>query len=162
VPRVGGAGRLGGIEVDVDHVVERAHRDSDRGAQLRVVELAVRGEVLVERDRTGVERDLGAEVGGVDDPHVVLSLGISIPSPAAGGGDAGAVLLDPRYIKAGSVDSTGYYNHYSALRSYEDLLGITTGGVDGFGHIGLAATTGLRPFGHDVFNKYKAPRKSKK
>jgi phosphatidylinositol-3-phosphatase len=72
---------------------------------------------------------------------------------ATGGGQIGAVLLAPKYIKAGSTDSTGSYNHYSALRSYEDLLGLTTGGTDGKGHLGYAATAGLKPFGKDVFNK---------
>ena len=51
----------------------------------------------------------------------------------------------------GSTDTTGSYNHYSALRSYEDLLGLTTGGADGEGHLGFAAATGLAPFGTDVF-----------
>jgi hypothetical protein len=79
-------------------------------------------------------------------------LGLPIPNPAPGGGQVGAVLIDPRYIEPGSVDSTGFYNHYSALRSYEDLLGIDRGGVDDLGHLGFAASPGLAPFGTDVFN----------
>jgi hypothetical protein len=71
---------------------------------------------------------------------------------APGGGRIGAVLLNPRYIRAGSVDRTGDYNHYSALRSFEDLLGLTTGGTDGRGHLGYAGAAGLQPFGPDVFN----------
>jgi phosphatidylinositol-3-phosphatase len=74
--------------------------------------------------------------------------------PAAGtmpgGGQIGAVLLNPEWIKAGSVDTTGSYNHYSALRTYEDLLGICRGGADGKGHLGFAATA--TSFGADVFN----------
>jgi phosphatidylinositol-3-phosphatase len=50
------------------------------------------------------------------------------------------------------VNTTGSYNHYSALRSYEDLLGLTAGGDDGHGHLGYAGTAGLLPFGKDVFN----------
>ena len=69
-----------------------------------------------------------------------------------GGGRVGALLLNPEWIKAGSVNATPY-NHYSALRSYEDILGVTTGGSDGKGHIGFAGQAGLRPFGTDVFNK---------
>jgi hypothetical protein len=80
-------------------------------------------------------------------------LGLPIPNPATGGGQIGALLLDPRYIEPGSVDDTGQYNHYSALRSYEDLLGITRGGTDGLGHLGFAAAPGLQPFGRDVFNR---------
>jgi hypothetical protein len=67
-----------------------------------------------------------------------------------GGGQVGAVLLNPRWITPGSVDSTGSYNHYSALRTYEDLLGIRSGGADGHGHLGFAATAA--DFGRDVFN----------
>lgn len=69
-----------------------------------------------------------------------------------GGGRIGAVVFNPRYVVPGSVNTTGYYNHYSALRSYEDLLGIHTGGDDGHGHLGFAAAHGLLPFGRDVFN----------
>jgi phosphatidylinositol-3-phosphatase len=72
-------------------------------------------------------------------------------SAAPGGGQIGALLLNARYVVPGSTDTRGSYNHYSALRSYEDLLGLTTGGADGEGHIGYAAAKGLVPFGTDVF-----------
>ncbi len=77
--------------------------------------------------------------------------GATMPSEAPGGGQIGALLLNPKYVVAGSTDTTGSYNHYSALRSYEDLLGLTTGGNDGQGHLGFAAAKGLVPFGTDVF-----------
>jgi hypothetical protein len=67
-----------------------------------------------------------------------------------GGGQIGAVLLNPVWVKAGSVDTSGSYNHYSALRTFEDLLGIRSGGADGHGHLGFAATA--HDFGPDVFN----------
>ncbi len=70
---------------------------------------------------------------------------------APGGGQTGALLLNSKYIEPGSTDTTGSYNHYSALRSYEDLLGLTKGGSDGEGHVGFAAAKGLVPFGTDVF-----------
>jgi hypothetical protein len=84
-----------------------------------------------------------------------------------GGGDTGTVLISP-LIKPGTVSST-YYNHYSALRTLEDLLltgqsctepnnadtplvaGTVCGGLDGKGHIGYAAQSGLAAFGPDVF-----------
>jgi hypothetical protein len=72
----------------------------------------------------------------------------------AGGGQVGAVLLNARYIDAGSVNSTGVYNHYSALRSYEDLLGVAAGGDDGHGHLGYASVAGLKSFGRDVFSRH--------
>jgi phosphatidylinositol-3-phosphatase len=75
------------------------------------------------------------------------------PHVYAGGGQVGAVLFNKRYIEPGSVNTTGSYNHFSALRSYEDLLGITRGGDDGFGHLGFAALATQKPFGPDVFNR---------
>ncbi len=85
-----------------------------------------------------------------------------------GGGDTGTVLISP-LIKPGTVSST-YYNHYSTLRTMEDLFltgqtctnpsnadtplaaGTVCGGLDGQGHIGYAAQAGLASFGPDVFN----------
>lgn len=74
------------------------------------------------------------------------------PNLYPGGGQVGAVLFNKRYIKPGTLNNTGYYNHFSALRSYEDLLGLHKGGDDGFGHLGYAAKADLVPFGSDVFN----------
>jgi hypothetical protein len=70
-----------------------------------------------------------------------------------GGGDTGSVLISP-YIKAGTSDYN-YYNHYSWLRTIEDLFGVASNspGLDGLGHLGYAAQPGLAPFGPDVFNK---------
>ncbi|MDT7536523.1 MAG: hypothetical protein QOI82_108 [Actinomycetota bacterium] len=68
-----------------------------------------------------------------------------------GGGRPGAVLLSP-FIKPGTRSAVPY-DHYSALRSYEDLLGIRTGGTDGKGHLGYAARDGLVTFGSDVFRR---------
>jgi phosphatidylinositol-3-phosphatase len=77
---------------------------------------------------------------------------------APGGGQIGALLLNSKYVVPGSTDTAASYNHYSALRSYEDLLGLTTGGSDGEGHLGFAAAIGLAPFGPDVFNSRAAVR----
>ena len=70
-----------------------------------------------------------------------------------GGGDTGSVLISP-YIRPGSV-STVYYNHYSWLRTIEDLFSVNRAskGLDGKGHIGYAAQPGLAPFGSDVFTR---------
>jgi hypothetical protein len=72
-------------------------------------------------------------------------------SATTGGGDTGSVLISP-YIQPGSV-STRFYNHYSWLRTMEDLfsVGSASPGLDGRGHIGYAAQPGLAPFGSDVF-----------
>jgi hypothetical protein len=84
-----------------------------------------------------------------------------------GGGDTGTVLISP-LIKPGTVSST-FYNHYSTLRTLEDLFligksctepsnadtpltaGTVCAGLDGQGHIGYAAQSGLADFGPDVF-----------
>ena len=69
-----------------------------------------------------------------------------------GGGDTGSVLISP-YIHPHTT-STVFYNHYSWLRTIEDLfnVGRVFKGLDGKGHIGYAAQPGLAPFGVDVFN----------
>ncbi len=79
--------------------------------------------------------------------------------PTTGGGDTGSVLISP-YIKPGSV-STVYYNHYSWLRTMEDLFDVKSAspGLDNKGHIGYAAQPGLAPFGPDVFTNPKGPAK---
>ncbi|KHL01392.1 alkaline phosphatase family protein [Sinomonas humi] len=91
-------------------------------------------------------------------PPLATAFGI-LPAPTGpgqypGGGRVGAVLLNSKWITPGSTNATPY-NHYSALRSYEDLLGITTGGSDGKGHLGFAGQPGLAAFGADVFTKPK-------
>ena len=58
-----------------------------------------------------------------------------------GGGRVGAVLISP-FIKGGTV-STVDYNHYSALRSIEDLFGLS--------HLGDAQMPQVKPFGSDVY-----------
>lgn len=84
-----------------------------------------------------------------------------------GGGITGSVLISP-YIKPGTV-STVAYNHYSWLRTMEDLFqvskgddyrklaaGTVSGGLDKQGHLGFAAQAGLAGFGKDVFTNPKA------
>jgi hypothetical protein len=59
-----------------------------------------------------------------------------------GGGKIGAVLLS-KYIKPGTV-STVPYNHYSLLRTVEDIFGLE--------HLGYAAEPDLKSFGADLFS----------
>ena len=105
-------------------------------------------------DATGKALDTTGPVSGV-------VLGARTPSSdplfdatdaTTGGGDTGSVLISP-YITPGTV-STVDYNHYSWLRTMEDLfnVGHASSGLDGEGHIGYAAQPGLAPFGPDVFN----------
>jgi hypothetical protein len=60
----------------------------------------------------------------------------------AGGGRTGALLIS-RFIQPGTVNDTPY-NHYSLLRSIEDIFALP--------HLGFAAQPGLKPFGADVYN----------
>jgi hypothetical protein len=60
-----------------------------------------------------------------------------------GGGDTGAVLLSP-CIKPGTVSQMPY-NHYTLLRSVEDIFGLP--------HLGYAGLSGARSLGSDVFTR---------
>jgi hypothetical protein len=86
--------------------------------------------------------------------------------PTPGGGRTGSVLISP-YIAPGTKSTTDY-NHYSWLRTMEDLFDVSScaatstnitlpagtvcGGLDGLGHIGYAAQVNLAAFGSDVFS----------
>jgi hypothetical protein len=59
-----------------------------------------------------------------------------------GGGRVGAVVVS-RWTRPGYVNATPY-NHYSLLRSIEDLFGL--------GHLGYADSTDVHSFGFDVFD----------
>ena len=67
-------------------------------------------------------------------------------------------MLISKFIKPGSKDAT-FYNHYSWLRSMEDLFHVSAAspGLDGEGHVGFAAQHGLKSFGNDVFTNYEEP-----
>ena len=82
-------------------------------------------------------------------PRSPAGVGITSGSPGPGGGRIGTLLIG-HDVAPGST-STVPYNHYSLLRSLEDIFGITTGGSDGKGHLGYAGAAGLRSFGDDVF-----------
>ena len=78
------------------------------------------------------------ETSGISPSHPNVPLpGKTGPS----GGRTGAVLLSP-LIRPGTV-STVAYNHYSLLRSIEDIFGLP--------HLGDAAMPQVRSFGPDVF-----------
>jgi hypothetical protein len=72
-------------------------------------------------------------------PGVSYPPGVNGP----GGGRVGAVLLS-RFIQPGTASLTPY-NHYSLLRSVEDLFGLD--------HLGYAAATNLRAFGDDLYTR---------
>jgi len=57
------------------------------------------------------------------------------------------LLLISRYVKGGSVNVTGDYNHFSLLASIENLFGLS--------HLGYAGSQGLLAFDTSVYNAYK-------
>lgn len=80
------------------------------------------------------------ETSGASDSHPnVTEPGLTGP----GGGEVGAVLLSP-FIKPGTVSKVAY-NHYSLLRSIEDIFRLS--------HLGDAAMTAVKSFGKDVYTR---------
>jgi hypothetical protein len=63
--------------------------------------------------------------------------------PTGGGGRVGMLLLSP-FVPAGSSDESGYYNHYSMLRSIEELFQLPA--------IGYAAEPAVLPFDQTVYD----------
>ena len=70
-----------------------------------------------------------------------VGAGASVGAGVGGGGLVGAVVLS-RYVRPGTVTTTPY-NHYSMLRTIEDLFGLD--------HLGYAGQDGLGSFDLDVF-----------
>jgi hypothetical protein len=83
--------------------------------------------------------DASACCGEPPFPGAPLTNGFISPGP--GGGRTGAVLLSP-FIDPGTIDTTAY-NHFTLLRSVEDLFGL--------GHLGYAGMAGLHALGADAF-----------
>jgi hypothetical protein len=72
----------------------------------------------------------------------------NLPAPVgklgpSGGGQVGALLLSP-FIKGGSLDQEPY-NHFSLLRTVEDLFGLS--------HLGYAGGKGVSSFAASIFSK---------
>jgi hypothetical protein len=104
------------------------------------------GLIVIVFDESGSDENAGACCGEVD------SLGFADPSHpnlnepglyGPGGGRTGAVLLS-KYIKPGTV-SNAPYNHYSQLRSIEDIFGLK--------HIGDAQQPQVKSFGSDIYTR---------
>jgi hypothetical protein len=104
------------------------------------------GLIIVTFDESGSDEDAAACCGEVD------GLGYDDPSHpdmnepgvyGPGGGKVGAVVLS-KFIKPGTV-STHPYNHYSMLRTVEDIFGLH--------HLGDAQQPQVKSFGADVFTR---------
>ncbi|MGN6373882.1 MAG: alkaline phosphatase family protein [Solirubrobacteraceae bacterium] len=85
-------------------------------------------------------------------PNIASGAGESQSSAAAtgttptGGGKVGLLLIS-KYVKPGSFNATGEYNHFSLLRSIENLFGVPP--------LGYAQEPGLLTFDSSVFNAWK-------
>ena len=105
------------------------------------------GMVVVTFDESGEDSDASAWCGeevsvGLDDPSHP-----NVNEPGlygAGGGRIGAVVLSP-FIKPGTK-SKAPYNHYSLLRTIEDVFGL--------GHLGDAKQSQVHSFGPDVYTAF--------
>ena len=93
---------------------------------------------------TGASGATGA--GGSTGASGATGAGGGQVSATGGGGRVGLLLISP-YVKAGSVDEFGFYNHFSLLRSIEDLFGLKG--------LGYAGNPALPAFDKLVYN---APR----
>jgi phosphatidylinositol-3-phosphatase len=92
--------------------------------------------IITYDESNGVQSDSSACCGEAPGPNTLLP-GLD----GLGGGRTGAVLISP-FIKPGTVSTTSY-NHYSMLRSVEDIFGLQ--------YLGNAAASGQAGFGSDIY-----------
>jgi len=98
----------------------------------------VGGLILITFDEGNTDAACCGESSGFNSSHPNTPLpGLGGP----GGGDVGMVALSP-FIKPGTVSKVAY-NHYSMLRTVEDIFGLS--------HLGDAAMAAVKSFGLDVF-----------
>lgn len=65
--------------------------------------------------------------------------------PSGGGGHVGMLLISP-FVKAGSVNDTAYFNHFSMLLTIETLFGLQP--------LGYASDPGALGFDSTIFNAF--------
>ena len=104
------------------------------------------GMILITFDESGDDSDAGACCGevdglGFDDPSHPNMNEVGLYGP--GGGRVGALVLS-RFVRPGTV-SNHAYNHYSQLRTVEDIFGLA--------HLGDAQQPQVNSFGSDVFTR---------
>jgi hypothetical protein len=96
--------------------------------------------ITFDEGSTSTTKACCGETSGTSTSHPnVTEPGLTGP----GGGDVGALLLS-RFIRPGTV-STVDYNHYSLLRSIEDIFRLS--------HLGDAAMHQVKSFGKDVYTR---------
>jgi hypothetical protein len=100
--------------------------------------------------QTGPAADPSACCGTPEYPNLATQAGTAPPAttngpikPTGGGGRVGLLLISP-YVLPGSVNESGYYNHFSLLRSVEELFGQAP--------LGYAAEPSVIGFDESVYN----------
>jgi hypothetical protein len=76
-------------------------------------------------------------------PEAVPEAATGLVKPSGGGGRVGLLLLSP-FVTPGTVNESGYFNHFSLLRSIEELFELEP--------VGYAAEEALTPFDSSVYN----------
>jgi hypothetical protein len=97
-----------------------------------------------EAPSSGAFADSSSCCGQPQFPNLPAPAGTAAGRPAKGGGEVGALLLSP-YVKPGTTNQE-QYNHFSLLRTIEDLYGLK--------HLGFAAASGVSSFAPSVFSAY--------
>ena len=136
LPSQGGAGdrelaRLQGGRTDRNHVRPGAAKRTQRRLQwlLRHVPVSESARRHYRHDRgNGRNHDDGRN-GHDGTTGTTGATGVTTATPA-GGGRVGLLLIS-KYVKPGSINVTGEYNHFALLASIEDLFGQS--------HLGYAA-----------------------
>jgi hypothetical protein len=99
------------------------------------------------------EPDTGACCGTPEYPNLPAPEAAPVSTgpvkESGGGGRVGMLLLSP-FVAPGSVNETGYYNHFSFLLSVGELLEVTP-------PLGYAAEPVLTAFDSTIFNSEEAP-----
>jgi hypothetical protein len=100
--------------------------------------------------QTGPAADPSSCCGTPEYPNLATEAGAAPAPPASGpikptggGGRVGMLLISP-YVLPGSVNTTGYYNHFSFLHSAEELFGLSV--------LGYAAEPAVLGFDESVYN----------
>jgi len=97
-----------------------------------------------EAPSSGAFADSSSCCGQPQFPNLPAPAGTVAGLPSKGGGEVGALLLSP-YVKAGTTNQE-QFNHFSLLRTIEDLYGLK--------HLGYAGSPGVSSFNSSVFSAY--------
>ncbi len=95
-----------------------------------------------EAPSSGAFADSSSCCGQPQFPNLPAATGTVTGLPSKGGGEVGALLISP-YVKANSTNQE-QYNHFSLLRTIEDLYKLK--------HLGYAGSSGVSSFAPSVFS----------